>query len=125
MQPFEFPNEFRTQDIATNGTKIYVRSGGSGPAVVLLHGYGETGDMWAPMALDLMRDNLRLLLPPFCRQSPEWPLRFPRNAFPVRSGPYRRSERPHWASAPGGKKNGSLRPHTTPSPVLRYVPSEH
>jgi pimeloyl-ACP methyl ester carboxylesterase len=32
--------------IATNGTTIYVRSGGTGPAVVLLHGYGETGDMW-------------------------------------------------------------------------------
>jgi pimeloyl-ACP methyl ester carboxylesterase len=24
---------------------------------VLLHGYGETGDMWAPMAADLMRDH--------------------------------------------------------------------
>jgi pimeloyl-ACP methyl ester carboxylesterase len=58
MQPFEFPSEFRTQNIATNGTKIYVRSGGSGPPVVLLHGYGETGDMWAPMALDLMRDHM-------------------------------------------------------------------
>src|SRR5215467_11076423 len=42
---------------AANGTAIYVRSGGSGPAVVLLHGYGETGDMWAPMAVDLVRDH--------------------------------------------------------------------
>jgi pimeloyl-ACP methyl ester carboxylesterase len=32
--------------IATNGTTIYVRSGGTGPAVGLLHGYGETGDIW-------------------------------------------------------------------------------
>jgi pimeloyl-ACP methyl ester carboxylesterase len=31
--------------------------GGSGPAVVLLHGYGETGDMWAPLAADLARDH--------------------------------------------------------------------
>jgi len=57
MHGFEFPPEFRTRDIATNGTAIYVRSGGSGPAVVLLHGYGETGDMWAPMAADLSRDH--------------------------------------------------------------------
>ena len=52
-----FPAAFRTQDIATNGTTIHVRVGGHGPAVVLLHGYGETGDMWAPLAADLMRDH--------------------------------------------------------------------
>ena len=57
MDNFTFPAGFRTQDIATNGTSIHVRSGGSGPAVVLLHGYGETGDMWAPMAADLARDR--------------------------------------------------------------------
>jgi pimeloyl-ACP methyl ester carboxylesterase len=57
MQPFEFPPEFRTSDIASNGTTIHVRSGGGGPAVLLLHGYGETGDMWAPMAVDLARDH--------------------------------------------------------------------
>ena len=57
MEPFWFPPEFRTREIATNGTSIYVRSGGTGPAVVLLHGYGETGDMWAPMAVDLARDH--------------------------------------------------------------------
>jgi pimeloyl-ACP methyl ester carboxylesterase len=57
MQAFEFPPEFLTRDIATNGTTIHVRSGGTGPAVVLLHGYGETGDMWVPMAADLARDH--------------------------------------------------------------------
>jgi pimeloyl-ACP methyl ester carboxylesterase len=57
MGPFSFPPEFRTTNIATNGTSIYVRSGGTGPAAVLLHGYGETGDMWAPMAVDLARDH--------------------------------------------------------------------
>jgi len=36
---------------------IYVRFSGSGPAVVLLHGYGETGDIWVPMAADLVRDH--------------------------------------------------------------------
>jgi pimeloyl-ACP methyl ester carboxylesterase len=57
MHPFEFPPNFRASHIATNGSTIYVRSGGAGPAVVLLHGYGETGDMWAPMAVDLARDH--------------------------------------------------------------------
>ena len=37
-----------------NGTEIYVRSGGSGPAVVLLHGFGDSGDMWAPVVRALM-----------------------------------------------------------------------
>lgn len=52
-----FPASFRTQDITTNGAVIHTRIGGSGPAVVLLHGYGETGDMWQPMAVDLARDH--------------------------------------------------------------------
>jgi pimeloyl-ACP methyl ester carboxylesterase len=56
VQPF--PSSFHTQEIATNGTVIHVRVGGKGPAVVLLHGYGETGDMWAPLAADLARDHL-------------------------------------------------------------------
>ena len=34
-------------EIATNGATVHVRVGGKGPAVVLLHGYAETGDMWA------------------------------------------------------------------------------
>jgi pimeloyl-ACP methyl ester carboxylesterase len=53
-----FPPAFHEQDIATNGTTIHVRVGGHGPAVVLLHGYGETGDMWAPLAGNLMRDHM-------------------------------------------------------------------
>ncbi|MES2096337.1 MAG: alpha/beta hydrolase [Pseudomonadota bacterium] len=52
-----FPPGFRTQEIATNGVTIHLRVGGTGPAVILLHGYGETGDMWAPLAADLARDH--------------------------------------------------------------------
>lgn len=52
-----FPKSCRMEDVNTNGTTIHVRICGSGPAVVLLHGYGETGDMWAPLAIDLMRDH--------------------------------------------------------------------
>jgi pimeloyl-ACP methyl ester carboxylesterase len=52
-----FPASFETRDIETNGATIHVRFGGQGSAVVLLHGYGETGDMWGPMAEDLARDH--------------------------------------------------------------------
>src|ERR1700757_3758677 len=54
---FSYPKTFRARRIAANGTKLYVRVGGRGPAVVLLHGYGETGDMWVPLAEDLARDH--------------------------------------------------------------------
>ena len=52
-----FPVAFKAQDIKTNGTTIHVRVGGHGPAVLLLHGYGETGDMWAPLAAALDDDH--------------------------------------------------------------------
>lgn len=55
--PPPYPDGFRTEEIATNGTVLHVRVGGEGPVVVLLHGYGETGDMWAPLAAELMRDH--------------------------------------------------------------------
>ena len=56
-QDFAFTG-FKTKSIAVNGTEIHVRWGGTGPAAVLLHGYGETGDMWAPLARDLARDHM-------------------------------------------------------------------
>src|SRR5215472_7095853 len=51
------PASFRTQMVPTNGTSLYVRVGGQGPTVVLLHGFGDTGDMWAPLAADLAKDH--------------------------------------------------------------------
>jgi len=56
-QTFKFPAGFAQRDIATNGTTLHVRVGGSGPAAVLLHGYGETGDMWIQLAANLARDH--------------------------------------------------------------------
>jgi pimeloyl-ACP methyl ester carboxylesterase len=53
-----YPPGFRTAEIATNGTTLHVRIGGTGPAVVLLHGYGETGDMWGRLAAALVRDHM-------------------------------------------------------------------
>src|ERR1700758_4944693 len=52
-----FPDSFHTQMVPTNGTTRYVRVGGNGPAVVLLHGFGFTGDMWAPLAIVLAKDH--------------------------------------------------------------------
>ncbi|MFL6600842.1 MAG: alpha/beta fold hydrolase [Steroidobacteraceae bacterium] len=52
-----FPASFHTQMVQTNGTTLYVRVGGKGPAVVVLHGFGDTGDMWAPLAIVLAKDH--------------------------------------------------------------------
>jgi pimeloyl-ACP methyl ester carboxylesterase len=51
VQPF--PASFRTEDIKTDRATIHVRHGGHGPAVVMLHGFADTGDMWAPLAAAL------------------------------------------------------------------------
>jgi pimeloyl-ACP methyl ester carboxylesterase len=53
----DYPAAFNKRQIETNGASIHVREAGNGPAVLLLHGYGETGDMWVPMAVDLARDH--------------------------------------------------------------------
>ena len=52
-----FPASFHIQEIPTDGAVIHVRVGGHGPAVVLLHGFGDTGDMWAPLAAVMVRDH--------------------------------------------------------------------
>src|SRR5271170_6016173 len=49
-----WPSEFRSQMLDTSDdATIYMRWGASGPAVVLLHGFGESGDMWSPLATQL------------------------------------------------------------------------
>src|SRR3981189_12394 len=52
-----FPGTFHTRMVQTNGTSLFVRVGGQGPAVILLHGFGDTGDMWAPLAAVLVKDH--------------------------------------------------------------------
>jgi len=52
-----YPAAFKSEMIATNGTTLFVRVGGHGPAVVMLHGYGETGDMWEPLAVVLAKTH--------------------------------------------------------------------
>jgi pimeloyl-ACP methyl ester carboxylesterase len=53
----QFPPGFRSDEIKTDGATIHVRVGGQGPVVVMLHGFGDTGDMWAPLAATLVRDH--------------------------------------------------------------------
>ena len=53
----KFPRGFHIQRIKSDGTTLYVRVGGKGPAVVMLHGFADTGDMWAPLAKALYKDH--------------------------------------------------------------------
>ena len=48
---------FHDQQMAVSGGTQYVRIGGHGPAVLLLHGFGDTGDMWVPLAEILVKDH--------------------------------------------------------------------
>ena len=52
-----FPAGMQIREIETNGATIHVRVGGQGPAVVLLHGFGTTGDMWGHLASALIEDH--------------------------------------------------------------------
>jgi pimeloyl-ACP methyl ester carboxylesterase len=53
-----FPKDFTAKQIdVSGGATQYVRVGGRGPAVLLLHGFGDTGDMWQPLAVKLMADH--------------------------------------------------------------------
>jgi pimeloyl-ACP methyl ester carboxylesterase len=53
-----FPLAFHSEEIKTNGTTLHVRVGGRGPAVFMLHGFGDTGDMWAPVATELAKTHI-------------------------------------------------------------------
>lgn len=55
MRPFSA--RFTASLIDVGDASQYVRRGGSGPAVVLLHGFGDTGDMWQPVADILVADH--------------------------------------------------------------------
>jgi len=52
-----FPPAFHEMQVTAGDATLHVRIGGRGPAVVMLHGFGDTGDMWAPLAADLVRDH--------------------------------------------------------------------
>jgi pimeloyl-ACP methyl ester carboxylesterase len=52
-----WPAAFRAEQMPVSGGTQYVRVGGAGAAVVLLHGFGDTGDMWIPLATVLLKDH--------------------------------------------------------------------
>lgn len=49
----KLPDHFVVRDVEAAGATLHLRVGGQGDAVVLLHGFGETGDMWTPLATAL------------------------------------------------------------------------
>src|ERR1700726_109178 len=52
------PSNFHSRTVhSPEGADIYVRWGGTGSVVVLIHGYAENSDSWAPLAADLMKDH--------------------------------------------------------------------
>jgi pimeloyl-ACP methyl ester carboxylesterase len=52
-----WPEAFSSRQMAVTGGTQYVRFGGRGPAILLLHGFGDTGDMWVPLADPLIEDH--------------------------------------------------------------------
>lgn len=53
-----FPGFSEHRVAAGDGVEIFCRVGGSGPALLLLHGYPQTSAMWHRVAPDLARDHL-------------------------------------------------------------------
>jgi pimeloyl-ACP methyl ester carboxylesterase len=52
------PSSFQAKTVPSpEGADIFVRWGGTGAVVVLIHGYAENSDSWAPLAADLMKDH--------------------------------------------------------------------
>ena len=61
----DFGTGFKTQAVSVDGTSVSVAVGGSGPAVLLIHGYAETSRMWVPLA--------KVLAPRFTVIAPDLP----------------------------------------------------
>src|SRR5271169_1374494 len=61
----DFGPGFKTQSVAVDGATLSVTVGGSGPPVLLLHGYAETSRMWKPLA--------KVLAPRFTVIAPDLP----------------------------------------------------
>jgi pimeloyl-ACP methyl ester carboxylesterase len=61
----DFGPGFKTQAVPVDGGAVSVTVGGSGPPVLLLHGYAETSRMWKPLA--------KVLAPRFTVIAPDLP----------------------------------------------------
>jgi pimeloyl-ACP methyl ester carboxylesterase len=49
------PEGFTARNAQANGVRIYYVAGGKGSAVVLLHGFAQTGHMWGPVMGELAK----------------------------------------------------------------------
>src|SRR5580700_5367210 len=54
--------EFVSRDADIDGAKIHYTTGGSGPVVILLHGFAETSRMWNPI-LPVLGENFTVIAP--------------------------------------------------------------
>ena len=59
--PDLFPG-FDSHRIVTSGAEIYARTGGSGPPLMLLHGYPQTHVTWHKVA-PLLAEHFSLVIP--------------------------------------------------------------
>lgn len=55
-------DDFATARIDVGEAELFVRYGGAGPPLLLLHGYPETHRMWRPVA-DLLAERFTLIAP--------------------------------------------------------------
>lgn len=71
----QFAPGFSERTVQAGGRTIYYRIGGHGPAVLLLHGYGDTGEMWAAFAPMLAKTHTVIVpdLPGLGNSRPENP----------------------------------------------------
>jgi pimeloyl-ACP methyl ester carboxylesterase len=61
----DFGSGFKAQAVSVDGATLSVTVGGSGPPVVLIHGYAESSRMWKPLA--------KVLAPRFTVIAPDLP----------------------------------------------------
>lgn len=69
----QFAPGFTAHTVQAGGRTIYYRIGGNGPAVLLIHGYGDTGQMWAGLAPVLAKTHTVIVpdLPGLGKSRPE------------------------------------------------------
>ena len=56
-EPAKLPRGFAGRHAKVNGVRLHYAIGGKGSAVVLLHGYAQTGHMWRPIMPLLAKDH--------------------------------------------------------------------
>lgn len=57
------PSPLSSRSVVVDGLRVHVRTGGSGPLVVLLHGWPQTGECWRRIAPALVDAGYRVVVP--------------------------------------------------------------